>query len=430
MSSFGETDTQRAAPPPAPTAIPPVDGNVRRTRPLGPEAGGWLRRLSPLWWAHRRVVSVALLASVVSSATLSVAPWLQKIVIDDAILGHRYSIAPLLFLMGGVYLLQFAFSGIRRFSAGRVSWDIDYDLRNTVFSHLQGLDFARHDQLQTGQLVSRTNSDLVLIRTLLTQLPLVLANLLQFLLAIVIMVNLSLLLTAVVVPLMPIMFLMAFRMRRVVYPSSWEMQARMAEMVGAVDDSVSGVRVVKGFGQEDRELDRVTGALGALYGSRMRNWRLRSRRTSTLQTVPQLGQVAVLALGGWLVFNHHVTVGTLVAFFAYLTQLMSPARQMAGVLVVAQQARAGAERVLELLDSLPDVAEKPDALELPPLGGAIRFERVSFGYLRSEPVLHGFDLEVAPGETVALVGTSGSGKSTVGLLLPRFYDVQEGTVRV
>jgi ATP-binding cassette, subfamily B, bacterial len=302
------------------------------TRPLGVEAGGWLRRLSPLWWAHRRVVAIALIASVISSATLAVTPWLQKIVIDSAILHHTYRLAPLLELMAGVFTLQFVFSGIRRFSAGRVSWDIDYDLRNTVFGHLQGLDFARHDQLQTGQLVSRTNSDLVLIRTLLTQLPLMLANVLQFLLAVVIMAHLSLLLTAIVVPLMPLLFFLAFRMRRVVYPSSWEMQARMAEMVGAVDDSVSGVRVVKGFGQEARELARVTGSLGVLYGSRMRNWRLRSRRTSTLQTIPQLGQVMVLALGGWLVFEGRVTVGTLVAFFAYLTQLTSPARQMAGVL--------------------------------------------------------------------------------------------------
>jgi ATP-binding cassette, subfamily B, bacterial len=400
------------------------------TRPLGVEAGGWLRRLSPLWWAHRRVVAIALIASVISSATLAVTPWLQKIVIDSAILHHTYRLAPLLELMAGVFTLQFVFSGIRRFSAGRVSWDIDYDLRNTVFGHLQGLDFARHDQLQTGQLVSRTNSDLVLIRTLLTQLPLMLANVLQFLLAVVIMAHLSLLLTAIVVPLMPLLFFLAFRMRRVVYPSSWEMQARMAEMVGAVDDSVSGVRVVKGFGQEARELARVTGSLGVLYGSRMRNWRLRSRRTSTLQTIPQLGQVMVLALGGWLVFEGRVTVGTLVAFFAYLTQLTSPARQMAGVLVVAQQARAGAERVLELLDSLPDVMESPDAIELPSLGGRVSFNGVSFGYLRSEPVLDGFDLQVRAGETVALVGTSGSGKSTVGLLLPRFYDVQEGSVLV
>ena len=164
---------------------------------------------------------------------------------------------------------------------------------------------------------------------------------------------------------MPLLFLLAFRMRRVVYPSSWEMQARMAEMVGVVDDAVSGVRVVKGFGQEDRELDRVIRALGRLFGSRMRNCGCGRDGPRRSRPSPQLGQaVAVLALGGWLRLHGRDPVGTLVAFFTYLTQLMAPARQMAGVLVIAQQARAGAERVLELLDSLPDVAEKPDAVEL------------------------------------------------------------------
>ncbi len=396
----------------------------------GAEGGGWLRRLAPLWWAHRRVISIALLASVVSAGAHAVAPLLQKIVIDSAILHHRYAIAPLLLIMAGVYVVQLGAGGLRRFTAGRVSWDTNYDLRNLVFEHLQGLDLAGHDQLQTGQLVSRTNSDLNLIRTLLTQLPMVLANLLQFFLAVAIMISLSPLLTVVVLPVAPLLFFLAFRMRRVVYPSSWEMQARMAEMVGDVDDAVSGVRVVKGFGQEERELSRVVRALGRLYGSRMRNWRLRSVRTSTLQTVPALGQVAVLLLGGWMVFHGEVSVGTLIAFFAYLTQLAAPARQMAGILVTAQQARAGAERVLELLDSLPEVVEKPEPVDLGQIRGRISFNRVSFGYLRSEPVLDGFELQVEPGETVALVGASGSGKSTVGHLLPRFYDVQQGSVQV
>src|SRR5579875_2472561 len=396
----------------------------------GPDAGGWLRRLAPLWWAHRRLIAFALLASVLSAIMESVAPLLQKVVIDSAILHHRDSIDPLLVALGVVYAARFAFGGLRRFSAGRVSWDTNYDLRNIVFEHLQGLDLAGHDKLQTGQLVSRTNSDLNLIRMLLSQAPQVLSNLLQFLLALAIMLHLSLRLTAVVAPVAPLMFFLAYRMRRVVYPSSWEMQARMAEMVGVVDDAVSGVRVVKGFGQEERELSRLTQALDRLYGSRMRNWRLRSRRTSTLQTVPALGQVAVLLLGGWLVFHGEVSVGTLVAFFAYLTQLTAPARQMAGVLVTAQQARAGAERVLELLDSLPEVVERPDAVELGQVQGRVSFKNVRFGYLRSEPVLDGFDLEVEPGETVALVGASGSGKSTVAQLLPRFYDPQSGSVQI
>jgi ATP-binding cassette subfamily B protein len=400
-------------------------------RPAGPGSGGWLRRFWPLWWAHRGLVGTAIVSSVVAISAQQVTPLLQRDIIDHHVVGHSPGhLTPLLGAMLALYLLQFAVGQLRRYAGGRVSWSIDYDLRNTVFSHLQGLDFSRHDEMPTGQLVSRTNSDLALIRTLLGQLPNVLANVLQFLLALGIMLALSPVLTAVVAPMVPALFLFALRMRMVVYPSQWEAQARMAEMVGVVDDAVTGVRVVKGFGQGTREVSKVRAALRVLYGSRLRNLRLRSRRTSTLETIPSLALAAVLTFGGWLALDHQVSVGTLVVFFTYLTQLAAPARQMAGLVVTAQQARAGAERVLELLDSLPEVGQAPDAVDLPEVRGAISFEGVSFGYLRSEPVLRDFDLSIAPGETVAIVGTSGSGKSTIGLLLPRFYDVQEGVVRV
>jgi ATP-binding cassette subfamily B protein len=368
--------------------------------------------------------------SIIAMAAQQTAPLLQRYAIDVDILGHGHSIEPVLILMGVTFAVRYAAGSLRRFMGGRVGWDIDYDLRNIVFEHLQGLDLASHDQLETGQVVSRTNSDLTLIRMFLNQLPNMLSNLLQLILAVSIMVFLSPLLAVVVVPIVPALFFFSYRMRKVVYPSQWEAQARMADMVGVVDDAVSGVRVVKGFGQERRERTRLVRALDVLYASRMRNLRMRARRTSTLQTIPAFAFVAVLSLGGWLTLRGEITVGTLVAFFTYLTQMSAPARQMAGMLVTAQQARAGAERVLELLDSLPEVVEAPDAVELPPLEGAIAFEGVSFGYLRSSPVLDHFDLRLTPGETIALVGTSGSGKSTIGMLLGRFYDVQDGRVSV
>ena len=327
-------------------------------------------------------------------------------------------------------MVHFVFGQIRRYAGGRIAWDVDYDMRNAVFAHLQGLDFARHDELQTGQLVSRTNSDLQLVRQLFNQAPNILSNVLQFLLSLGIMFVLSPLLAATTIPFVPILFWFSLRMRKLVYPSQWEAQARMAEMIGEVDDATTGVRVVKGFGQERREFNRVLDALRILFASRMRNLRLRARRTSTLQALPQFTQVIILGIGGYLAFHHDISIGTLVAFMTYMAQLAAPARQMAGVIVTAQQARAGAERVLELLDSLPDVTEKADAVTLPAEHGRISFDGVSFGYLRSEPILRNFNLEIAPGETVGIVGTSGSGKSTIGLLLPRFYDVQSGHVRV
>ncbi|HEV2369918.1 MAG TPA: ABC transporter ATP-binding protein, partial [Acidimicrobiales bacterium] len=392
MSIF--TDARPGMVAPGPEAGGPTRPPL--ARPRGPEAGGWLRRLWPLWWAHRRTIGLALTMSVVAAGAQQVVPLLQRYALDRDIIGHRGSVTPVVLVMLVLFLARYVAGSLRRFTSGRISWDIDYDLRNTVFAHLQGLDFASHDRLKTGQLVSRTNSDLQLIRMLLTQLPLMMSNLLSLGIAVVIMSILSPLLTAVVVPVIPLLFLLSYRMRRVVYPSQWEAQARMAEMVGVVDDSVTGVRVVKAFGQERHQLGRLIESLDRLYGSRMRNLRMRAQRTSTLQSVPAFAFISVLILGGWLAIHGRVTIGTLLAFFTYLTQMTAPARQMAGMLVAAQQARAGAERVLELLDSLPDVLEKDTAVELPSVHGDIRFEGVSFGYLRSEPVLDEFSLHVRP----------------------------------
>jgi ATP-binding cassette subfamily B protein len=197
-----------------------------------------------------------------------------------------------------------------------------------------------------------------------------------------------------------------------------------------VDEAVTGVRVVKGFGQEDRELGHLADAGEDLYKARTRLVRLQARYTPVLSSIPVLGQVAVLAYGGWLAIEGHITLGTFLAFSSYLVQLVAPVRMFALLMAVISQARAGGERLLEVLDANPLVTEASDADELPPARGEVVFQDVRFGYTKTEPVLDGFTLHVRPGETVALVGGSGSGKSTVALLLPRFYDVAEGSVAI
>src|SRR5262249_48021969 len=167
-----------------------------------------------------------------------------------------------------------------------------------------------------------------------------------------------------------------------------------------------------------------------LYRSRVRTVRLQARYASALQAIPVLGQVGVLALGGWLAIEGEISIGTFLAFATYLSLMLAPVRMFAGVVAVGQQAPAGTERIFELLDSNPLVTEAPDAQPLDITRAEVVFDHVTYGYLRSEPVLRDFSLRVAPGETIALVGTSGSGKSTVSLLLPRFYDVQEGAIRI
>jgi ATP-binding cassette subfamily B protein len=189
------------------------------------------------------------------------------------------------------------------------------------------------------------------------------------------------------------------------------------------------VRVVKDSDRE-REIGHLADAGGRLFGSRLRLIRLQARFTPTLQLIPVLGQVGVLAFGGWLALHGHITLGTFLAFSSYLVQLVAPVRMFATLLAVGQQARAGGERILDLLDANPLVVEAPGADVLPSAHGEVSFHDVRFGYTLTEPVLDGFTLHVGAGETVALVGASGSGKSTVALVLPRFYAVSSGEVTI
>ncbi len=391
---------------------------------------GWIRRLIGYLLPRRRNVIIAFGAAIAGMVVAALTPVLERLIVDDVVLGRHRPLAPWLALLVAAGLFRFGAAHLRRFVGGRVALDLQFDLRNDIYERLQRLDFARHDELRTGQLVSRAISDVNVVQGLLAFLPLVSGNLVMLVVSLVIMAVLSPLLTVVALLVVPAVFLLGLRLRTTVYPSSWDAQQKAGEVAGVVDEAVTGVRVVKGFGQEQRELGRLVQASQSLFGSKLRALRIQAKFAASLQAIPPLGQVGVLALGGWLAINGRITLGTFLAFSSYLLQMVAPVRMFSGLLTQSQQARASAERIFELLDSNPVVTERPGAAELPRPLGQLTFDDVTFGYLRSEPVLRGFSLSVAPGETVALVGASGSGKSTVALLLPRFYDVQGGAVRV
>ena len=240
------------------------------------------------------------------------------------------------------------------------------------------------------------------------------------------MLYLSPLLALVSVVVAPAVLVVSYRMRWRVFPATWDGQQREGDVAQIVDEDVNGVRVVKAFGQERRELERMVDAAQTLYGSQMRAVRLQSRYQPLLEAIPSFGQVAILALGGWLALQHEITLGTFLAFSTYVAQLMAPARKLAGVLTVGQQARAGVERIFQLLDLPPAIADAPTPSSWPAVRGEIDFRDVASATADGPPVLEGFDLQVGAGERVALVGPSGSGKSTVAMLVSRFYDRSRG----
>ncbi|WP_405393213.1 ABC transporter ATP-binding protein/permease [Streptomyces sp. NBC_01102] len=406
---------------------------------------GWGRRLTGYAWRYRRNVLLALGSSLAGMGVMALVPLITKVIIDDVVVDHTRSLGLWTGLLIGAAVLVYIATYIRRYYGGRLALDVQHDLRTDIYTTLTELDGKRQDELSTGQVVGRATSDLQLIQGLLFMLPMTIGNVLLFLISLVIMAWLSLPLTLVALAVAPALWFIARRSRTRLFPATWYAQSQAAAVAGVVDGAVSGVRVVKGFGQEEQETGKLREVGRKLFAGRLRTIRLNSRYTPALQSVPALGQVAMLALGGWLATRGEITLGTFVAFSTYLAQLVGPVRMLALVLTVGQQARAGVERVLELIDTEPSMRDGTKVLPAD-APASVEFDDVRFGYaaLRSasardedpgsgaadRPVLDGFSLTIEPGETVAVVGASGSGKSTVSLLLPRFYDVTHGAVLV
>ncbi|WP_323379372.1 ABC transporter ATP-binding protein [Streptomyces durbertensis] len=398
----------------------------------GEQRPGWARRLTAYCLRYRRNVVLALGASLAGMGVMALVPLITKAVIDQVADGRGgEGIGVWITLLLGSALLVYGLTYLRRYYGGKLALDVQHDLRTDMYRAIMRLDGRRQDELSTGQVVGRGTSDLQLVQSLLFMLPMMIGNVLLFAVALVVMVILSPLLTVVSLAVFPTLWWIANHTRTRLFPATWYAQQQAGQVASVVDGSVTGVRVVKGFGQEEQEGGKLRSAGRELFAARLRTVRLNARYTPALQAVPSFGQVAMLALGGWMAVRGQITLGTFVAFSTYLAQLVGPVRMLAMMLTIGQQARAGVERIFELVDTEPQMSERSDAVELPADAAAsVEFDDVTYGYSADRPVLSGFSLRIEPGETVAVVGTSGSGKSTVSMLLPRYYDVSGGAVRV
>jgi ATP-binding cassette subfamily B protein len=371
------------------------------------------------------------LAALAMGATVAI-PWLTGQGVDAVTRGDR---GDLRFYAGLVLLAALArlvFSVARRLVAGRVSLGVELNLRNRMYEHLQSLELGFFARQQTGQLMSRATVDLNSVRFFLGYgLVFIVQSALTILLASVAMFLLQPELAALSLLPVPFVVFVAARYGRRSRPALQEVQQRIAELTADVEENVSGVRVVKAFAAEDRQLERFGGTVTRVFDQSMIATRLRAFYNPFIGFLPNLGLAVVLLVGGRQVVRGTLTLGDFTAFYAYLLMLIAPMRQLGIALGLAQRATASGARIFELLDREPRIVAPADAPPLPEGNGRVELRDVSFSYEGSStPALRDVDLVVEAGTTVALVGATGSGKSTLVGLLGRLYDVTEGAVLV
>jgi ABC-type multidrug transport system fused ATPase/permease subunit len=378
---------------------------------------------------RRGVLSSFALATVAMGVSVLI-PYLVGRTVDE-IRDHSTNLWPLAIAVAGAGVLRLLFSVLRRLVAGRVSLGVEYDLRNRMYEHLQSLELAFFDQQQTGQLMSRATVDLQSVRFFLGYgLVFLLQSAITIVIAATVMVALEPALALVALAPTPFVVWIAYRYGRRNRPASQEVQQRIAELTAEAEENIGGVRVVKAFAQEPRQLRRFSHVVKRVFDQSMVSTRLRAFYSPFIGFLPQLGLAALLLVGGRQVINNTITVGEFIAFYGYVLMLTGPMRGLGMALGMAQRAVASGARVFELLDRAPRLVAAPDARPLPPGGGRVELRDVTFGYDDGEPVLRNIDLDVEAGRTVALVGPTGSGKTTLVMLIPRLYDVQHGSVLV
>lgn len=391
---------------------------------------GWIRLLWSVISHQRGHLVTSIVAAIIGAAAMTAVPLLVRQVVDQVLARSHLTLwgwlAAILALNVVVYFAAYQ----RRYRGGQMAFGVQMDLRNAIHDHLITLDRSTLESLPTGQLVSRSSSDTTLVLGLLSIFPIMTGNLLMLIGSFGVMLYLCAPLALVSLAMGPTLLLISYSMRKRIFPATWDAQQREGDLVQIVDEDVNGVRVVKAFGREQQEVDRVAQSAQALYGSQMRSVRLTSRYQPLLEAVPTVAQVAILALGGWLAIHHRITIGTFLAFSTYVLNMVSPARMLAGTLAISQQVRAAVERIFQILDLKPSIVDAHGSLELPCAHGAISLSDVSFSYRTGVEILRDVTLEIPAGQRVALVGASGSGKSTLAMLLARFYDPTSGIVMI
>ncbi|MGH2903228.1 MAG: ABC transporter ATP-binding protein [Solirubrobacteraceae bacterium] len=363
----------------------------------------------------------------------------------------RHELALIAGAIALIVLLRWGFMYWRRMVAGRLSLGVEYDLRKLLYGHLQQLELGFFDRQQTGQLMSRGTVDLQAVRFFLGYgLVFILQSILTIVLAGIVMIAIEPRLGLISLAPVPFVVLISYRYGRRARPAIQQTQQRIAELTADAEENISGVRVVKAFAREPRQLQRFQGSVGRVFSQAMVATRLEAKFNPMIGFLPQLGLAAVLLIGGNAVIHAHLTLGQFTAFYLYLNMLIAPMRTLGVILNLAQRATASGARLFQVLDRPPRLSAPPGAPPLPPGNGHVQFQGVALRYDESDEfgaaysatgspngdspahaarkVLGEIDLDVAAGRTIALVGATGAGKTSLVSLISRLYDVSSGRV--
>jgi ATP-binding cassette subfamily B protein len=384
---------------------------------------------------YRLALGLTILSMLALVAIQLIAPWLVRTMIaavtdPEAGAVALALVARLALIALGVYFFRGLMQFARSYAAHVAGWHVVADIRNEVYRHLQRLSLRFYEDKQTGQLMSRTVNDSDLLEQLVAHaVPDVLVNVLMLAGVTAVLVSMSWQLALLSMIPIPLIVLAMRGFARYVRPAFRQRQVELGELNAALNDNISGIREIQAFTREDTEGDRIWSRIVRYRDSLLRALRLMAVFHPSVEFSASLGTIVLIYFGGKLVLGGALPIADLVAYFLYLELLYQPVRALSNVWESVQQALAGADRIAELLEQEPDVGERTDAVELPGRArGAIRFEDVSFRYTVGDMVLENVDLDIEPGSVVALVGPTGVGKTTLSMLIPRFYDVTDGAI--
>jgi len=414
-----------------------VDVEPRYENPragIDPDASkNWLRRFLPVFlvnkWPFLIGISLSIFSMLFGVATPALTGKLIDSITPAVVDGATDTFFLLIGLLAVIGLLRAITGFYNSYLLQKVSNQLESDLRSLIYNHLVTLSFSFYDKTQTGQLISRANSDIRAVQMFLMIAPMVMTSVLSFAIALTYMLTVSISLTLSALIAIPGVWVLSMRVRRLMFPLSWLTQARQADVAVIVDENINGQRVVKSFAQESHQLNLLARAARKLQWIQVKSVNIQSVYGPVIENLTGVGQVLVWVYGGWLVIQGEVVLGSLVAFNMYVMMIQAPFRMLGFLLQMEQRAKASSERIFQILDTPPEIVDREEVIQLTEPKGRISFEHVKFSY-GDEPVLRDVSFDVLPGETVAIVGRTGSGKSTIVRLLSRFYEIDGGNIKI